>query len=412
MDDAATPSAGSRRAWDAVALALAGLICALTLVPAERSSGPTALGDFAPVVADALRNLVLFAPLALALLLAGHRRLTGLALCAGLSAGVELLQLGVPGRIAGFMDVACNSLGAGLAILLFSTRGTWLSPPPRWRLPLRALAVSLPWAVAFITGLAFLPSVPAGLYYGGWNPEFGGMAVYPGPVLDARIGEKLVAPAGPIADSAALRRGLLAGEPIRVRWRIAESPARLAPLVIVIGPASEELALVATHGMDLVLRRWRRAADFRLEQPELTWPGALARLRPGRSADLVATPSASGVRAALDGGEPEAIDLGIGRGWALVAPDRWLDPAWHPALDALWLMSLLFPAGLWLPRGWTGLAWAVPALACLWIVPVRVGLAPTTAVEVCGALAGLILGGGIAALAARSATVVPPSTAR
>jgi hypothetical protein len=190
---------------------------------------------------------------------------------------------------------------------------------------------------------------------------------------------------------------------VRVRWGGAAPPRGLAPLVVVIGPQSEEIVLIATRGADLVLRRWRRSAHWLLEQPELTWPGGLE----GR--DIRGLLEVSAVSAGLGamfelGNERHAAGLGPGRGWALIAPDRWVDPALRPALDALWLAILCFPVGLWLPQRWRGPALAAAALGCLWLAPMRLGLSETSSAEWAGALAGLIAGRLVQGLASRLPT--------
>jgi VanZ family protein len=405
------PLARSRRAWDASAFGFALLICALTLTPAERPGSPTALGFDSPSIADDLRNVVLFAPLALSLVLAGHRRLRSLALCAALSATIESLQRIIPGRTGGISDVLTNTLGSGVAILLFSTWRVWVLPRRPWSLLLRAGALAIPWSAIAVSGYLCSVWLPEGQSYGGWNQEFEGMGVYPGEVLDARIGEEPIARGGPAANAPALRRALLANAPVVVRWKRAPAPARLAPLVVLIGPESEEILLVAVRRSDLVLREWRQSARLLLEQPSLTWPDALEKSRPGEVAELVVHPSRSGAGLSLDGADLGHAGLGPGRAWAVLAPDTWVTPRLRPALDAVWLAILLFPAGLWLPAGRSGLVFAAAALAGVACVPGPVGLDPATAVEWAGALGGLLAGWRAAALARRSVSGRPRSSA-
>jgi hypothetical protein len=255
-----------------------------------------------------------------------------------------------------------------------------------------------------IAGQLFSTPAPEGAYYGGWTPEFEGMDRYRGRVLSARIGEQEIAEGGPVDDPAALRRALLDDEPLRVRWEAGPAPLRLAPLVVVIGPGHEEMALLAVRGPDLVLRRWRRSARFLLEQPELTWPRALADVAPGATVALSATPEGSGVAFERSGELARRVGLGPGRGWALLAPDRWVPAERRVWLDALWQMLLLFPLGLWSPRDWRALPLAALAVAALWLVPGGLGLRAAAAAEWSGAGAGVLLGQLAAWLARRRAT--------
>jgi hypothetical protein len=272
--------------------------------------------------------------------------------------------------------------------------------------------VATVWGVVLATGALVAVEIPPGQLYGGWTMQIEGMDRYMGRILAARIGSVEIAAAGPLADSSGAHSALRAREPLAVTWLVGTAPARLAPLVILIGPDEKEVALIAARESDLVVRYWRHAARFLLEQPELTFPDALAGLAPGSRAALVATRSATGVAVEIEGQAPARIGLGPGRGWALLAPDRWVAPALRPALDALWLAILLVPVGLWLPRGGRGLGLAALALAALWLVPARVGLEPAAFADWIGALAGLAGGRGWALLARRAAMLRAPQAAR
>ena len=111
------------RKWLALGAAL-GLIAVATLVPlsGEPASGRSpswclACGDFG--VADALLNMVLFAPLGCALAYAGARIDRALALIVITTVGVEVLQYTVVrGRTASVSDVLANSLGGALGLVL------------------------------------------------------------------------------------------------------------------------------------------------------------------------------------------------------------------------------------------------------------------------------------------------------
>jgi hypothetical protein len=217
------------------------------------------------------------------------------------------------------------------------------------------------------------------------------MDVYGGRVLEAAVGAIPIPVGGPAPDSRALREALEAGDPLRMRWQVGDAPSQLAPIVMVIGPRSEAL-LVAARGEDLVVRRWRRAADLGIEQPELTWRGALAGLTPGEFAGLRLTPTATGARLALDGRGERSLELGASRSWALFSPDRWLLPDLRPWLDALWIGALLVPLGLWMPIDLMGAAILSVTVLGLEVLPAWAGLAAPTLADRLAAIGGLVLG--------------------
>jgi Concanavalin A-like lectin/glucanases superfamily/VanZ like family len=71
---------------------------------------------------DVLANILLFAPLGMALLLRGVGGGRGLMLSTGLSLTVEVAQLWIPGRDSAFTDVASNTLGAAVGIAAAHSR--------------------------------------------------------------------------------------------------------------------------------------------------------------------------------------------------------------------------------------------------------------------------------------------------
>jgi hypothetical protein len=380
------------RPWDLVALAVAVAICSVTLVPVGPGDSATELGMHGPTLADALRNLVLFAPLGAALALGGHgpRRIAVWALA--LSASIEVVQLAIPGRWTALGDLIANTAGASGACALILARSWWLAPPPGTARALCALAALAVWVVPALTGYLFAPDLPAGQYYGGWTPQVGDLAIYPGRVLEARIGGVDIPVGGPAPDSASLRRALVAREPILLRWQMGAPPARLAPLVLIGGPDSEEVALIGVRRSDVLMRSWRRSARLLLEQPEWIWPGALANLHLGEIASLRVTPVRGGALLSLDGRSERRARSGPGHGWALLGRDRWVPIALRPWFDALWLAVLCFPLGLWLPSGGWGAAIAAASLAGLALVPPAFGLASASLSDGIAALLGAIAG--------------------
>jgi hypothetical protein len=82
----------------------------------------------------------------------------------------------------------------------------------------------------------------------------------------------------------------------------------------------------------------------------------------------------------------------VGAGWALIfgVPPGFL---WlQPALNLGWLAALFFPFGLWARFGWAFVVAAALSLGFLMILPFSIGLLPTPATELVGALAGFLAG--------------------
>ncbi|SOC47721.1 VanZ like family protein [Blastococcus aggregatus] len=78
-------------------------------------------------------NILLFVPVAL-LLAAAAPRLSGVLvwlICTAASAGVETVQLVLPGRESTVRDIVHNSAGAALGVLLHTLVSRWRSRSPR-----------------------------------------------------------------------------------------------------------------------------------------------------------------------------------------------------------------------------------------------------------------------------------------
>src|SRR5262245_57126906 len=91
-------------------VAIGAVIVAATAIPAVAPPSATRCPPFALwcgefVTADWIANLALYAPLGVTLWIAGWGRVTGWAAAVALSAGIELLQLWLPGRDGSVRDV-------------------------------------------------------------------------------------------------------------------------------------------------------------------------------------------------------------------------------------------------------------------------------------------------------------------
>jgi hypothetical protein len=386
----------ARRSWTLAAAGISVAICAATLTPAGSSTGPLSplIGRLG--LADIARNLALFAPLGVALALAGRPLRIVVFTSLLLSGSVEFAQLWIPGRLAGMRDLVANVGGAALGAWVVSGSSGWLAPCRRRAVGLAVGCGVMIWLVVLATACFFQREVPAPPYFAGWTPSLGQFEPYSGRVFQARLGPRSLPPAGAVEKGLGWLVALESAEPLVMEWEVGRAPEALAAVLVLIGPRHEEIFLVGVRGMDLVVRFWRRAATPGLEQPELVWPGALDGVLPGSRLRLVARPVGTGVEVELAGQPRAVIGLGPGRGWSLVVPDEWVGLRCRGWLDAIWLACLIFPLGFWM-RSAGGLggptcgALAASAIALPAAVP-QLGLAPAGAGEWGGVLAGVALG--------------------
>jgi VanZ family protein len=126
---------------------------------------------------DNVMNVLLFAPLGMALIFQGVKPWLALVLCAGLSFSVEVLQFWIPGRDSDLSDVIQNTLGgaagicyahskSGLSVRPAMSRLTRAMARPKSRIANRfAVAASLVAVTAiWLTGYLSLSSFPPSRY--------------------------------------------------------------------------------------------------------------------------------------------------------------------------------------------------------------------------------------------------------
>ncbi len=332
-------------------------------------------------LADAIRNVVLFAPLGWVLRLVGVGG-TGIALVAvALSGSIELAQGWIPGRFTSALDIVSNAAGAWV--------GGWV-PAISARLRREAdvhagrLAASCALASATVLVLCAIlaaPSLPSSRYYGGWTPRYAGLEVYRGEVWSADVGGQPIPPFGPVTETEALREALERGAPISMTFRVGPPTAGLAPVLSIVDDRQQEIALIGIDGDTLVYHLRSRAAPAGLHSPMARVPGAFALEDAGAIRSLRVDRTGAGSIVRLDGQAAVPVDLPISRGWAFLVWPGSVPSALTPLLDALWLAGLLCPVA-WLavrrPIAWT----AVAGLAVLLLtLPEISGLAGLTVVQ-------------------------------
>jgi hypothetical protein len=348
-------------------------------------------------VADAIANLLLFAPFGVALAIWGWRGRRSVVAALTLSALIEGAQLlFIRGRDPSASDLFFNALGAALGFLLVARSRAWLIPTAS-----QARALAWIWSVGIAmtiagTGVLLAPAPTHLVYYGGWTLRLGHLAWYRGRVLDATLGV-LPLPSWRIDDSEAARAAVRAGEPVHVRALAGPRPPGLAPVAMINDEAQHEIILLGIDRDDLVFRYRTRSTAMRLRQPDLRVPGIMRTITPGDTIMLRAWRERRGYCLQLDGDRRCGIGNTAGRAWSVVLYPEHLPQGMMRLLDAVWIVALFLPLGFWVrtPRGMLAL---IPGLVGLLAAPSWVGLLSTTTVETSAAMLGLI-GGQLAARA-------------
>lgn len=297
--------------------------------------------------ADMVLNLALYVPLGFALRLRGWSFLGALALCAGLSVGVEIAQIWIPGRFATLGDLMANTSGGAVGGLLGRAPKSLLLPDVH-----EARRLGIVWAsivTSWMVGATILlqPSVPDGPLYGNWTPNLGSEGWYDGSVLSADIGG-LGLPSRLLEDPEEVRNRLRRGVPVSLTFAAGESSDRPLPLFRLMARYGREVVRVDTHGADMVLRPRLLATEFRFANPSLRFHSALAGMTPGDTVSIGISydPSEGYLVSGMDAG-PFRSAITLSRSWTLLRNLTFLSPATLATMDTFWVLGLLLPFGWW-----------------------------------------------------------------
>lgn len=343
------------------------------------------------ITADAVLNVVLFAPLGAFAAVVGWR--WGRVLLAGalLSAMIELAQVAIPGRDASIADVLLNTLGVAVGVGIVRSSRWWLRPTSR-----RASAFSLTAALVAVgafgfTAYLFSPVFPPDRYAAQWTGDFPGLEVYRGRVLEATLGGIQI-PSGALDDSDTVRVLLRAGAPLHVRMVAGPSARGLAPILTITDPTGWRIAFLGVDNDDLVFLYRQRASLFRLDDPDLRVMGGMRRLELGDTVSLMVARDSGSYCIGVD--EVTWCGLGpptLGTGWAIFHADGF--PHWFKTcLNVVWIAALVLPFGFWARPRWSGAVGFLAIAASMLLLPTHSELGPSRAAEWLGALIGLALG--------------------
>ena len=388
----------------AIALALA-LIAAATLNPQAGDASPHRwhLASWNPGDgADVILNVVLFAPLGIALARAGVRRDRAVALAFLTTVGVELLQMAIPGRQASVADLVCNTLGGWLGHRLAGAMATTVAAPPQIARRL-AVGYAATWMLATLLGAALLRPV---------SPRLGQRsACGPGPRLpDCFPGRLLAAPrlrSGGGPELTLDRHGELVpvGEGTTVSVVIQDGGETTVPghIAGVVDARWSVLMTLEQQRGRLAFYGRARGEDYGLRTPAVVLPGLLGRA--GRQVTISAGISGTSRWLVADGRRAE-LTPSSAEGWRLLFPWTAATGRSVAVVGALFQAVTLLPLGYLAARATTTGAGRrlVPRVAAAACAPVAAYLAGSALFGVSlphlsdwiGALAG-VAGGAAAA---------------
>jgi len=351
----------------ALPVAAAFLIVALTLVP---------MGDLPPArglsfefdtwrgLADVLANVVLFLSLGVALAMASPRSAFIVAACAVYSLSIEVIQLAVPGRYSSLSDIIFNTLGAAAGVLIVRTRARWLHGGAETATLLGTAGLAVALAITLGGGYLLQPDIRAeAILYGQWMPPHPSMTPNKGRVLDAHTGS-LRLPSRRIRRSAELRRAIMAGAPINVRF-VAGPPVRgLSPIFTIYDETRNEMLLIGIDGDDAVLRVRARSRNLSLDQPDYRLPKAFAGITRGDTVNAEMWRAGDQYCLSVNGAAHCQPVHSPGWTWALLVYRSHHTAAAKTIESLTWLLLIFLPAGFWLR-----------SRSLAWIIAVTTGLA-------------------------------------
>jgi hypothetical protein len=342
-------------------------------------------------VADALLNIGFFTPVGIGLGLRGRRVSEVLLIAALFSAGLELAQLFIPGRFANLGDIVYNTTGAVLGAVIGRYALSWFLPNPRQA---RILVIAATATVLVVhTGVGFLlqPLFPRSTYYGQWTPELGHLKWYRGEVSEFTIGS-LEIPPRRLANSDSVRSLLQASSRLRARALAGPPVTGLSSLVSIYDDRQSEIILLGPDRTAMVYRYRTRAAELRLDQPDLRNEQVMAGVVEGDSLAVDVWREPDGHCISVNGSSACGLGFTLGLGWSLLYYTGSL-PGWFVAiLTGVWLVGLAMPGAYW-ARGHKelGLYSALLVLA-LAVVPLATGLARTPTLEYLAVAVGIAAG--------------------
>lgn len=342
-------------------------------------------------LADAVSNMILFAPFGVALALL-HRRPMSVAIAALLlSLSVESLQSVIPGRYTSLGDVAFNTLGATIAAYGWLNHRSWITPR-RVVASRFYLAASIAAATVFLLTAYFLhPAFPMTTYYGQWTPQVAHLEWYNGRVTQVSLSD-MTLPSRRLEQSAEVRLHLIRGSPMVVRFVGGTPVTGLASLFSIADERRRGVMLLGPDRGDLVFRYRMRADNWRLDRPDHRFQEAFGNIAPGDTGRAAVWRDGDAYCLEVNSHRRCGLGYTIGDGWALLVYPERLPSILQELIGLIWVAILLVPLGFWARRGALAVIGALPPLVVLLAVNHLSSLLATTPAEWIAATAGVAVG--------------------
>src|SRR5262249_4489991 len=153
-----------------------------------------------------------------------------------------------------------------------------------------------------------------GAYWGQWTAQLANLAWYRGHVRSARL-SGMSLPSRRLDASGGVRRALLGGVPLVVRFDAGPPPPRLAPLFCILDGQQHMIMLTGANGTDVELRVRQRAVHARLVAPSYRIAGAMAGVDVGPSVRMVGYRDGATWCVSVDGRPRCGLGVSPGGGW-------------------------------------------------------------------------------------------------
>lgn len=362
------------------------LVLSLTLGPGFGTGTPAAGAS----LADVVRNMLLFAPAGVLVVLSGRPVIAAALFAVLFSTAIEIAQLFIPGRFPGVRDVVMNTLGAtiGAGFAVATIGPTFRSPARSARLALALGALGA--GALLLPGILLKPAPSARSYHQAWTPVHPRYVPFSGRVLAASIGGVPIGESGP-ARSAALREKLLDGSAIEIRALRERTRDGVAPLVR-LNDGRFEVLLVGVEGDDLVVRRHSLGAELGFEEPLFRSEGALARVEMGQPFELELVPRGLSWQVRVEDAAPQRFGPTPAAIWRLIADSDSFSESLRRGLDALVLALVFGTLAIWFRLRALAILGLSLVVGALFLGPGLSGLAASPPGEWLGVAVGLVGG--------------------
>lgn len=306
---------------------------------------------------DAVLNVLLFMPLGVGLALSGLPWNRAVITAFVISLMVETTQfLFIPGRDATLGDLLTNTVGGALGFAIARRAGIWMRPSPR-----TATIMGMGWCAVWLTiqaisSFSFAPSIPNSGYYGQIARQLGGFALFPGKVLDPKIGGVTITDTR-FRDVDSVGRRLLDGAKVALTAVPAGRTNDIAPIVRVADDEQREIVLLAQDDDAFLFGVRTGSSSLRLRSVLFAMPRVFpagVETKPSPSEPLTLSATYNGAEAQLTAqarsvSRHQTIPVSSALGWTLALPFQWYieNTRTESLVSWIWMACLTLPIGYW-----------------------------------------------------------------